>query len=132
MVSTLFAPLYLADNDDDGVIQVERLQPLNPYGSPLFEHTPATAVSVYPVAHVQPVTSKVLITKLVSVLLAPLYPVVEVGVMHFGIEHTTPPLSEEAAAQAVPPLEAVHGPVPEQATILEVPPPASPSMSMVD
>ena len=107
---------------------MDLLQPLNPYGSPLFEHTLATAVPVYPVAHVQPVTAKVLITKLVSVLLAPLYPVVEVGVMHFCIEHTTPPLSEEAAAQTVPPCEAVHGPVPEHATILEV----SPFMSIVD
>ena len=69
-----------------------------------------------------------LITKLVSVLLAPLYPVVEVGVMHFGIEHTTPPLSEEAAAQAVPPYEVVHGLLPEQVVILEV----SPLMSIVD
>ena len=45
-----------------------------------------------------------------------------------GIEHTTPPLSEEAAAQAVPPYEAVHGPVPEQATIFEV----VPLMSIAD
>jgi hypothetical protein len=52
----------------------------------------------------------------------------EVGVMQFGgVEHTTPPLSEEAAAQAVPPLEAVHG-LSEQATILVV----VPLMSMVD
>ena len=45
-----------------------------------------------------------------------------------GVEHTTPPLSEAAAAQAVPPYEAVHGPVPEQAMILEV----VPLMSIVD
>ena len=44
-----------------------------------------------------------------------------------GVEHTTPPLSEEAAAQAVPPLEAVHG-LSEQATILVV----VPLMSIVD
>ena len=55
LVSVLLAPLYPVD-DDEGAVQVERLQPLNPYGSPLFEHTLATAVSVYPVAHVQPVT----------------------------------------------------------------------------
>ena len=55
LVSVLLAPLYPVD-DDEGAVQVERLQPLNPYGSPLFEHTSATAVSVYPVAHVQPVT----------------------------------------------------------------------------
>jgi hypothetical protein len=128
LVSVLLAPLYPVD-DGEGAVQVERLQPLNPYGSPLFEHTSATAVSVYPVAHVQPVTAKVLITKLVSVLLAPLYPVVEVGVMHFGIEHTTPPLSEEAGEQTFP-IEAVHGlsPVTEQVVILEV----SPLMSIVD
>ena len=45
-----------------------------------------------------------------------------------GIEHTTPPLFEVAAAQAVPPYEAVHGLLPEQATILEV----VPLMSIVD
>ena len=97
---------------------------------PLFEQTIATAVSVYPVAHVQPVTAKVLITKLVSVLLAPLYPVVEVAVIHVdGVEHTTPPLPEEAAEQVLPvPMEAVHGLLPEQATILEV----VPLISIVD
>ena len=47
-----------------------------------------------------------------------------------GIEHTTPPLSEEAAAQAVPPYDAVHGLLPEQATILEVVPISI--MSIVD
>ena len=47
--------------------------------------------------------------------------------MHFGIEHTTPPLFEEAAAQAVSPCEAVHGLFPEQATILE-----TPKMSIAD
>ena len=45
-----------------------------------------------------------------------------------GIEHTTPPLFEVAATQAVPPYEAVHGLLPEQATILE---PES-EMSIVD
>jgi len=42
--------------------------------------------------------------------------------------HTTPPLPEVAAAQVVPPTEAVHGLLPEQATILE----GSPLMSIVD
>ena len=46
-----------------------------------------------------------------------------------GVEHTTPPLSEEAAAQVLPvPIEDVHGLFPEQATILEV----VPFMSIVD
>ena len=54
---------------------MDLLQPLNPYGLPLFEQTLATAVPVYPVAQFQPVTAKVLIARLVSVLLAPLYPV---------------------------------------------------------
>ena len=45
-----------------------------------------------------------------------------------GVEHTTPPLSEEAAAQAVPPYEVVHGLLSEQVVILEV----SPLMYIVD
>ena len=40
--------------------------------------------------------------------------------MQFGVEHTTPPLPEVAAAQVVPPYEAVHGLLPEQVVILEV------------
>ena len=44
-----------------------------------------------------------------------------------GVEHTTPPLSE-AAAQAGPPYDAVHGLLSEQVVILEV----SPLMSIVD
>ena len=52
--------------------------------------------------------------------------------MTHSVEHMTPPLPEEAAAHVVPPNESVHGPVPEQATILEVPPPAFPLMSIVD
>jgi hypothetical protein len=48
--------------------------------------------------------------------------------MHFDDEHTTPPLPEEAAAQAVPPNEAVHGLFDVQVAILEVVPP----MSIVD
>ena len=39
-----------------------------------------------------------------------------------GVEHTTPPLPEEAAAQLVPPKEAVHGLFAEQVVILEVDP----------
>ena len=35
-----------------------------------------------------------------------------------GVEHTTPPLPEEAASQPVPPYEAVHGLFPVQVTIL--------------
>jgi hypothetical protein len=36
-----------------------------------------------------------------------------------GVEHTTPPLSAGAAAQAVPPYEAVHGLFAEQVVIFE-------------
>jgi len=99
------------------------------------EHCPALAVPAYPLAQVHPETKKSLDVdvKLTSFLLVLSYPVVEVGVMQFGgVEHTTPPLSEEAAAQAIPPYEAVHGPVPVQSTILEVPPPTFPLMSIVD
>ena len=67
LVSVLLAPLYPA-NDDDGAIQVERLQPLKEYFVLCVVHATATAVPVYPVAHVQPVTANVLITRLVSVL----------------------------------------------------------------
>ena len=41
--------------------------------------------------------------------------------MHFDDEHTTPPLPEEAAAQVVPPYEAVHGLFDMQVVTLEVP-----------
>ena len=52
---------------------------------------------------------------------------------HAGKLHTTPPSDEEAAEQVLPvPIEDVHGLFPEQATILEVPPPAFPLMSIVD
>ena len=95
-----------------------------------MEHAAALAVPSYPLAQVHPVTEKLLVgVKLTSFLLVLSYPVVEVGVMQFGgVEHTTPPLSEEAAAQAVPPYEVVHGLLSEQVVILEV----SPLMSIVD
>ena len=85
-----------------------------------MEHTAAVAVPAYPLAHVQPVTEKVLVARLVSVLPALLYPDVEVGAMHFDCvdEHTTPPLLEGAAAQKIPPYGAVHG-LSEQVGILE-------------
>ena len=54
---------------------MERLQPLKEYFVLCVVHATAAAVPVYPVAHVQSVTEKVLIARLVSVLLAPLYPV---------------------------------------------------------
>jgi len=58
---------------------VERLQPLKEYFVLCVVHATAAAVPVYPVAQFQPVTAKVLIARLVSVLLAPLYPVVDDG-----------------------------------------------------
>ena len=54
---------------------MERLQPLKEYFVLCVVHATAAAVPVYPVAQFQPVTAKVLIARLVSVLLAPLYPV---------------------------------------------------------
>jgi hypothetical protein len=74
LVSVLLAPLYPV-NDDEGAVHVERLQPLKEYFVLCVVHATAAAVPVYPAAHVQPVTAKVLIARLVSVLLAPLYSV---------------------------------------------------------
>ena len=51
--------------------------------------------------------------------------------MHVDVEHTTPALFEEAAAQVVPPKEAVHGLFDVQVVTLEVPPPGLPLMSIV-
>ena len=53
--------------------------------------------------------------------------------MHLALPalHTTPPLSEEAAAQVVPPYEAVHGLFDEQVVILEAVPEIDSAMSIV-
>ena len=91
-----------------------------------MEHAAALAVPANPLEQVHPDTENVLFVKSPSFLFALKYPVVEVGVMH-GVEHTTPPLFEEAAAQVVPPKETVHGLFGEQVVILEV----VPEMSIV-
>jgi len=91
------------------------------------EHVVALAVPANPLEQVHPDTEKVLGVKSSSFLFASRYPVVEVGVTQFGVEHTTPPLPVKAAVHAVPPEEAVHRLSLEQVAILEV----DPLMSMV-
>ena len=108
LVVDLLAPLYPVE-DDEGVVQVERLQPLKEYFELCVVHATAAAVPVYPVAHVQPVTAKVLIARLVSVLLAPLYPVNDdEGAVQVERLHARSMLLLQAVVWYCPLLHAVH------------------------
>ena len=74
-----------------------------------MEHAAAVAVPAYPLAQVQPVTAKVLIARLVSVLLAPLYPVDDdEGAVQVERLHARSMLLLQAVVWYCPLLHAVH------------------------
>ena len=72
-------------------------------------HATAVAVPAYPVAQFQPITEKVLIARLVSDLLAPLYPVVDdEGAVQVERLHARSMLLLQAVVWYCPLLHAVH------------------------